>query len=73
MRRLSWALLIAGGAILVGRIIYGLLTALGRLPVLRWELIAGVLVLLGIAGLLASIIAERLRESRQDPYREVKH
>jgi anti-sigma factor RsiW len=66
-RPVGWALLVAGVIAWLGYV--GYLFALS--PVSPWGKIAVAAIVIGFVLLLASVIADRVREWRTDPYRDI--
>ena len=69
IQRISWISLIVGFIILTT---YGAYVFLTDLEVDSWEKWGAGLLWAGILALLASVIWERYKESRNDPYKDVQ-
>ena len=68
-KRVGWMLFIAGWAVLAGYGAYAFVTDTGESAWAKWGTAA---LWIGILALLASVIWERYKESRNDPYKDVQ-
>jgi predicted anti-sigma-YlaC factor YlaD len=68
-RRTAWIFMIAGIAMLVGHELWRAFNSFGRIT---FQKIALIVLVVGTALLLVSVVRERIHQYRSDPYRDVK-